>query len=715
MATVPAIVGKARLGNFRLGYETAALLRVRLTRVRITIAGVSATARVRLASLSIRDVLNDAPNTCRFDLAGTPPTSGQAVRVTINSDAPRLLFSGTIQTNDQTYEGKPTQLVYPCFATDDTARLNNKRPFGIWSNISATTVAQELVAEFAPGFTATHVQAGLPAITVAFDGTEGFSGALRQIVKLIGGYFYVEDLDLHLFTTEATDAPLDLDTTPSRSVASTTADGSPTERLQYTGVQVRQGGALVGPGVTPSVAPAAALASGAGLGAGVYQYAYNWVTAAGETVPSPIRTVTTGAATDPASGPTPVADLTSWASAYAIGDTLQFASSFSYDLANTIAVSDLTAGGSIVVPNWSGGGSHPATVAYDISVTFPAVAVFLHVWVNKNGAGYKHELALAGTPGALTTYHSPSTGNFPVGGSPPAVNRTAQQVNVSAIAIGPTGTTSRKVWRTAVGAAQLKLLTTIANNSATTIATDTLADGSLGANAPVSDTSGLTSTAGQINPGSTSILTSGASPFSASGGYVETSAGERVRYTGISANTLTGIPASGSGAILTAILYGSQILPVPALTGVTGVTKALATGSRVHVWVQRDDLSAQADAVIRESTTDFTSDGIHEHVLIDERRGEVSLTALCDADLALFSRPIVTVTYATRDVKTKSGKPIVVNLTSPLIAETLTIQDVTITEIDRAPGTAPKFTASASTVRFSLEDLLRRASALVPE
>jgi hypothetical protein len=55
----------------------------------------------------------------------------------------------------------------------------------------------------------------------------------------------------------------------------------------------------------------------------------------------------------------------------------------------------------------------------------------------------------------------------------------------------------------------------------------------------------------------------------------------------------------------------------------------------------------------------------------------------------------------------------VVNLASPLIAETLVIQDVTITEIDVAPGLLPRFTATASTVRQSLEDLLRRMNALV--
>lgn len=62
---------------------------------------------------------------------------------------------------------------------------------------------------------------------------------------------------------------------------------------------------------------------------------------------------------------------------------------------------------------------------------------------------------------------------------------TYQRVDVSAIAIGPVGTTSRKIYRSEVNASQLKLLATIANNTATTIMTDSTADGSLGENAPI--------------------------------------------------------------------------------------------------------------------------------------------------------------------------------------------------------------------------------------
>jgi len=66
-----------------------------------------------------------------------------------------------------------------------------------------------------------------------------------------------------------------------------------------------------------------------------------------------------------------------------------------------------------------------------------------------------------------------------------------------------------------------------------------------------------------------------------------------------------------------------------------------------------------------------------------------------------------------RDVKSKSGKPVAISLVSPPIDEVLTIQDITISEIDIAPGLAPRYTVTASSVRFSLEALLRSMNALL--
>jgi hypothetical protein len=131
----------------------------------------------------------------------------------------------------------------------------------------------------------------------------------------------------------------------------------------------------------------------------------------------------------------------------------------------------------------------------------------------------------------------------------------------------------------------------------------------------------------------------------------------------------------------------------------------------VNLWVQRDDLTAQAEqALIDTANGRVPADGVWEGPpIVDERRGEASLIALCDATLAIYSRPIVTVTYATKDPKTKSGKTIVIDLASPPMSETLTIQDVAISHINTSPGTGPTFTVTASSVRWSLEDWLRRS------
>ncbi len=72
------------------------------------------------------------------------------------------------------------------------------------------------------------------------------------------------------------------------------------------------------------------------------------------------------------------------------------------------------------------------------------------------------------------------------------------KIALSGIPIGPPGTTSRKVYRTAAGGSTLKLQSTIANNTATTL-TDNTADSGLGAEAPTVNSSHLRSQLGMYN------------------------------------------------------------------------------------------------------------------------------------------------------------------------------------------------------------------------
>jgi hypothetical protein len=876
---MPAVVGSGRLNAFRLNYLPVRLRAIRETRVLVAIGGVLVRARVRRGSLTIHDVLNDAPNTAAWTMDGTPaPTVGQPVRITLNTNTPRILFTGAIETTAISFDGRPIHPVWACTATDDTARADHHRPFGLYAGVSASSVATDLVTRFAPGLTAAHVQAGLTPVTVAFDGTEGFNGCLRAIAKIIGGYFYWEDGDLHFFLSEPTEAPAAITpTTPTllyqppitattddsqlrtrvlgrgwgstllcdvlagetilpledttlytatggRLVGAVTSDGSLTERGSYTSAAAAGGGTLIGPGVGPTAAPSLRVVAGGTLPAGTYTYAYTDVTASGESLPGPSAAIAVTGVTPPpttaapalvqlvtgagvdvgthdyvltgvtATGettpgpigpvvtvPAPVANPTAptirndtgggAASSWAPGDALYAAVAY-VDAADAHTTLATGAVNGVTATTLAPGLAHclvvPLVASPDPRVT--AIRVYIRrngTWIGYTTAtnatfdGVMTGVSAAGDPTTLP--HTLTTqqvylslpiadaactqrklyrrvggagpfklalivadntsvnaldlvANSALGAAAPATNTaTAAQVEVSGIAIGPGATTARKLYRTVVNGAALKLQQTIANNTATTGALDTTADAALGAAAPTGDTSGFTQPAGQVIAGAAQLPTAGAGPFAAAGGWAVAPNGQTIRYTGITGNTLTGIPASGPGAITTTLPYGTALRAAPVLRGVVGVTQPWRRGARVQVFVQRDDLDAQAAAAAREATATTPADGIHEAVITDDRRGEPSLTARCDADLALFKAPIVTVAYDSRDVLTKSGKPVSVNLPELPIVATLVIQDVTISELDVADGLAPRFAVRASTVQFSLEDLLRQLSALLPD
>ena len=144
MPLQPAVLGTARLNNFRLNYLTAAQAAVRPSHVWILIGGVDVTnpassMRALYKSLTIRDIVFDAPNTCALTLYGGAPNVGLPIEVWVNSNAPQLLFNGELQTVERTYKGRPATVIHPVTAIDDTARANRKRPLRPYVNVSAST------------------------------------------------------------------------------------------------------------------------------------------------------------------------------------------------------------------------------------------------------------------------------------------------------------------------------------------------------------------------------------------------------------------------------------------------------------------------------------------------------------------------------------------------------------------------------------------------
>jgi hypothetical protein len=310
-----------------------------------------------------------------------------------------------------------------------------------------------------------------------------------------------------------------------------------------------------------------------------------------------------------------------------------------------------------------------------------------------------------------TTAWTDTVTDASLGANVPVSNTaTANQVALSAIPIGVSTVTSRKVYRTAAGASQLKLLATIADNTTTTLA-DSTADGSLGANVPVSDTSGLAQPEGQVIPGTTVLPVASVAGFRTGGGWAVIGNGEQViRYTGISGSTLTGIPASGAGAIVAAIGFNSTVTECAVLTGVpatgTGAIRyRILKGEDVNIFVTSNDLTAQATLAAL-----IGGDGIQEYYVQDRRLAKAECLARGAALLELKSPVEVSIDYNSRDINTRSGRTIAVNLGPPFsVTASFLIQTVTQSYQLTQPPTCPRYQVSASSTRLTFEQLLQTA------
>jgi hypothetical protein len=325
---------------------------------------------------------------------------------------------------------------------------------------------------------------------------------------------------------------------------------------------------------------------------------------------------------------------------------------------------------------------------------------------------YKLVAQVSGANGAVT-YDDVIT-DAALGAEPPVTNTAGTEyraVALAQIAAGPPGTIARPVYRTAVNGTQLKLAAWIGDNT-TTSALDQFTDAQLGANVPTGDTSGLTQTTGQVGAGATALPVANAAAFETGGGWAVIGNGEQViRYSGHSNTALTGIPATGIGAITAAIVFNSTVTTAPMLTGVPASgdrairDKNLTAGDEIYLVVQCDDATrAQALAADLHRGT-----GVRETWIQDRRLSVTEARARGQATLALHPIDDLRVTYTCRDLRTSAGKTITVNLPAPTnVSGAFTIQQVTIGNFRPRGEQYPTFTVDASNRQFSFEDLLRR-------
>lgn len=227
----------------------------------------------------------------------------------------------------------------------------------------------------------------------------------------------------------------------------------------------------------PGIAPSAAPLAGTGIETGVHKYGYTRVNITGESVASPVATVTHG----------PIAEATAWG----VGQT-DIAGSMVNGRWYHYAVSFVGAGGETLASGaangaFTGSGTGLALTGLPISPNPLTTARKVYRSGNQGSSAAAfadtHKLVTTLANNTTTTY-SDTTADGALGAAAPVSNTTAaNRTALSAIAAGPAATTARKLYRTVAGGTQLKLVTTLADNVTTTY-TDSTPDASLGANAP---------------------------------------------------------------------------------------------------------------------------------------------------------------------------------------------------------------------------------------
>ncbi len=473
---------------------------------------------------------------------------------------------------------------------------------------------------------------------------------------------------------------------------------------------------------SPSVAPNYDFATGGGadnLPTGLYSWYYTFVGQAGETLVSPSLPATTVSVTTSvhlkniAAGPTGTVARKIYRSTIG-GSGAFYVGTISDNTTTTFT--DSVADGSLGVAAPS---SNTAVTFGQVPLTgIPlgdATVTARKIYRASDAPGTKKLLATISDNATTTFTDTLAEASIPGTVAPTVNTATANRVSLSAIPIGAAAVTQRWLYRTVAGGSQLKLLAVIADNTTTTYA-DSTADASLGANVPTSDTSGLQQPAGQVLPGQTTLLSAGVGYATASGGWVVIGNGtQAIRYTGISGNTLTGIPATGIGAIIAPITYNSTVTAAPCLTGIpatgTGsIIYAINKGDPVNLLVQVDDTAAQAvlSALLDPLNLLGGAAGIREDYIQDGRIAETEARARGTAQLALMSRAQLSVTYTVEDPLTASGRTISIDLPAPAsVTSDLTIQRVTISNFREAATFFPDYAVEASSVRMSFDDLLR--------
>lgn len=747
-------------------------------------AGAAGTG-LRIEGAAITHGLNDLPDTGAFRASGIAPKAGQVIAITVgDSDLAHTLLGGRIIETTLLYEGKKQNVARDLRCVDPTWLMQRRKVLTTYTNLSASTIVLDLIARFCRNITTRGVQADLPVIDTITFSNESLPQCLTAICERFGGSWYPDfSGDLHVFVTESDQAGGISDAAPRTArdfrltedlsqvvtrwigrgggvgaaidiatgatelpvnegdAASWYAAGGGlvevnTQVLSYTGVRGRGGvGALVGTGNTPTTTLTISGISGAGLGTGTYQYAETFTNATGETTPGPVKSIVLGGTVAPLNAVAARATFsqgTNPQSGMVPGGRYMWRIALLYG-GGGLALGPPTVQYTVNQYPWEIGVGmrtiDPVTgFAYYPSLQSSGVAEILQTQIfrtTNGGATWYIERSYSGVAfsaaGWLITANAwddasiVTNPQYPVG----PVATFAQTVIRAPLSAPPSGFTGTNLYRTAVNGAQLKRLATNVNPAADYI--DSAADGTLGANAPSADTSGVVASSSiNIPAGAPEIIVSSTAPFVADGGAGWVRIGDLVlRYTGVGTNKLTGVPPAGPGAITAAIRYGAQILVQPRLVGIpaagTGsIVAAIRKGDTVTLRVEVQDdaaITVMADRLKLPGQAAVFADGIIEDVISDSRFGLIELDAQCRARLAGSKDPWLTLRFESRDDSLVVGRLLTINVTQPPIVGLFRVQQIAFSEIAVTGGRAtvrPLRTVEATNKLFTFSNLLRQ-------
>jgi hypothetical protein len=737
-----AVLGDARLGRFRLNT-------VRMGQplpMRLSVNGTNRTKQFDRESLRIIDAIESEQNTASLEVFGFTPAVNQEIVISrYDGRGNEREFRGAItEVHQLRWKLSQGRVVFKLSCGDWTPRLRERLITAKYSSTSATTIAQAIAALAPSGFTSTaRIETGLANVDTQFK-EQSLDDALTQLARLVGGRWYVS-LDKEIVfrvSAETADLPLLVYASNKRfyqlehisnidqiwnkirvegrgSTVPTPVGAGETiipledstdfgsgatyhanvnnQRITYTGKSAGGAGSKIsGREIVPDACTAAVSSGTAGnLSVGAYKYKVTHVVAGGESEKGQeSNSVTISGVDAPGSGMTGTGatggslvdggDYYHWVTfVTAAGETTP-SPALNTDLAAGKTQINLSS-----IPTSSDGRVTKRRI-YRISVTAG------------DSAHVSNAKLVATINDNSTTSINDATADGSLGAVAPTVNTTGSgQINLTGIPTGPTGTTARKIYRTAAGGSEFRLAATISNNSATTH-TDNVGDSSLGGLIPESSTVGVV--AGDVR-----LPVQDYTQFSASGGWVK-AGGQTIKFTGTSATldegSLTGVPASGAGSITAPLPHDTPVLVPPHISGVPAsgagsLSEALQAGDEVFTLTISEDATSQSTYGVREK--------FHQ----DRRFNRATAAAYGAALLTIYKDPRQVVTFITNDPQCNSGKPVTISMAAEWgISGTFTIMQVELS-MDKGKH-APQRRVSASNVRnprelFSiLRDLERR-------